>query len=97
MPIYEFKCKECGNEFEMLQKFSDPDPSECPSCSGKVTKLISNCTFHLKGTGWYATDYGKQGNYTEKKESEKKRSESSTKKSDDTVSCSSNDSKSSEE
>ncbi len=40
-----------------MQKFSDAPKSNCPECGGELTKLISNCTFHLKGSGWYATDY----------------------------------------
>ena len=59
MPIYEYNCKNCGKGFEILQKFSDPPPLKCPLCSGEVSKLISQCAFHLKGTGWYATDYAR--------------------------------------
>jgi putative FmdB family regulatory protein len=57
MPIYEYQCSACGHEFELIQKFSDPPVTECQACKGEVTKLISPSTFHLKGTGWYATDY----------------------------------------
>ncbi len=62
MPIYEYRCSECGNQFELMQKFSDPPAENCPSCSGSVHKLISRSAFHLKGSGWYVTDYGKNGN-----------------------------------
>lgn len=68
MPIYEYKCKDCGKESEILQKFSDPPLSKCPLCSGEVTKLISQSAFHLKGTGWYATDYAKKSGSTDQKE-----------------------------
>lgn len=57
MPIYEYKCKKCGHEFEEIQKFSDKPIAECAKCKGPVEKLISQSSFHLKGTGWYATDY----------------------------------------
>ena len=57
MPIYEYRCHKCGQTIEITQKFSDRPLRRCPSCSGKVTKIISNCSFHLKGTGWYVTDY----------------------------------------
>jgi putative FmdB family regulatory protein len=61
MPIYEYRCADCSNEFEMMQKFSDPPLEQCPSCAGKVHKLISRSAFHLKGSGWYVTDYGRSG------------------------------------
>ncbi|MEE9614840.1 MAG: FmdB family zinc ribbon protein [Thermodesulfobacteriota bacterium] len=61
MPIYEYRCNECGKEFEMIQKFSDDPLTECIHCSGSVDKLISKSSFHLKGSGWYATDYGGKG------------------------------------
>ncbi|HPU30690.1 MAG TPA: zinc ribbon domain-containing protein, partial [Syntrophorhabdaceae bacterium] len=57
MPIYEYQCESCGNHFEILQKITDPPLTECKFCKGKLNKLISNCAFQLKGTGWYATDY----------------------------------------
>ena len=43
-----------------MQNFSDKPITRCPSCSGQVSKLISNCSFQLKGTGWYVTDYKKK-------------------------------------
>jgi putative FmdB family regulatory protein len=58
MPIYEYECTECGHQIEKLQKISDPPIKKCPRCRGKMKKLISQNTFRLKGTGWYATDYG---------------------------------------
>ncbi len=57
MPIYEYQCTACGDVEEVLQKFSDKPLKKCRHCSGKVQKLISNSSFHLKGTGWYVTDY----------------------------------------
>ncbi|MGA2955987.1 MAG: FmdB family zinc ribbon protein [Thermodesulfobacteriota bacterium] len=61
MPIYEYRCNNCGRIIEVMQKFSDKPLTRCPACSGRITRLISNCSFHLKGTGWYVTDY-KKGN-----------------------------------
>jgi putative FmdB family regulatory protein len=57
MPIYEYQCDQCGKIQEAIQKFSDRPLTECRHCSGKLNKLISHSTFHLKGTGWYVTDY----------------------------------------
>lgn len=61
MPVYEYQCTECGNQFELRQKFSDAPASECPSCSGPVKKLISQSGFALKGGGWYTEGYGGAG------------------------------------
>ncbi len=64
MPIYEFQCKKCGHEFEVWQKISDKKPGSCPKCRGrKITKLISQSSFMLKGSGWYATDYGNRASF----------------------------------
>jgi putative FmdB family regulatory protein len=60
MPIYEYRCHRCGKTVEIMQKFSDLPLSRCPWCSGKVSKIISNCSFQLKGSGWYVTDYKKK-------------------------------------
>ena len=57
MPIYEYECKKCGKIHEVFQKFSDKPLTRCKKCSGKLHKLISHSSFHLKGTGWYVTDY----------------------------------------
>ena len=57
MPIYEYKCNRCGHIREVWQRFSDPPLETCEVCGGPVKKIISNNTFHLKGTGWYVTDY----------------------------------------
>ena len=61
MPIYEYECSKCGHQEEVWQKFSDKPLSKCELCNGKVRKLISQSTFHLKGTGWYVTDYASKG------------------------------------
>ena len=58
MPIYEYKCTKCGKEFELFQRITAPDVKTCKFCKGPVSKLISLSSFSLKGTGWYATDYG---------------------------------------
>ena len=57
MPIYEYECGQCGRIKEVIQKFSDKPLTRCDHCSGRVHKLVSHTSFHLKGTGWYATDY----------------------------------------
>jgi len=59
MPLYEYKCRSCGKTFEVIQKFADEPLKTHPECGGVVEKLFSAPAFHLKGTGWYATDYPK--------------------------------------
>ncbi len=65
MPIYEYRCAECGHEMEKLQKISDAPLTDCPAC-GKpaLQKLVSAAGFRLKGGGWYETDFksGKKKN-----------------------------------
>ncbi|MDL2275772.1 zinc ribbon domain-containing protein [Desulfosarcina sp. OttesenSCG-928-G10] len=60
MPLYEYQCASCGKIEEAIQKFSDAPLDTCKYCSGKLNKLISHSSFHLKGTGWYVTDYSKK-------------------------------------
>ncbi len=65
MPIYEYACKTCGFEKDVLQKLSDSPLTQCPSCEEQTfTKRISAAGFRLKGSGWYETDFktGKKKN-----------------------------------
>ena len=59
MPIYEYRCSECGHEFELLRKMSDQSPAACAHCSSERTEqLLSLSAFHLKGSGWAHDGYG---------------------------------------
>ena len=62
MPIYEYRCAECGHQEEFLQKVSEPPIAACPAC-GKASfnKLLNAAGFQLKGSGWYATDFKGKG------------------------------------
>ena len=60
MPIYEYRCSACNDEFEVTQRITDDPLRECPKCHGSVEKLISHSSFILKGTGWYQTDYARK-------------------------------------
>ena len=63
MPIYAFRCAACGHEFDRLQKLSDPDPDTCPACGaeGDVGRRLTAPSFRLAGSGWYETDFKKDG------------------------------------
>src|SRR6185503_7465239 len=78
MPIYEYQCQKCGT-FETTQKITDKPLAKCPTCKGKVKKLISNTSFQLKGTGWYVTDYARKGQNGESKSSNGSQSSSESK------------------
>lgn len=71
MPIYEYKCGKCNGEMEIVHGINEKPRKKCPECGGKLKRLISLNSFHLKGTGWYKTDYAKpaggKGEKTEKK------------------------------
>ena len=61
MPIYEYRCADCGHELEKIQKLADAPLTECPACGhATLKKQISAAGFRLKGSGWYETDF-KQG------------------------------------
>ena len=60
MPIYEYQCQKCEGVFEILQGFNDKPARKCEECGGRLKRLISVSAFHLKGSGWYETDYGKK-------------------------------------
>lgn len=58
MPVYEYQCTACGQVEEAFQKISEPPLENCSHCQGHLKKIISQSSFHLKGSGWYVTDYG---------------------------------------
>lgn len=101
MPLYEYQCQACGHRYERIQKFSDPIEDVCPSCGGKVEKLVSSPAIQFKGSGWYITDYAKKSSSdgsSGKSSSENSGKSSSEKKIDGssaTTSSSSGDSSSS--
>ena len=62
MPIYAYKCAECGHQMDVIRKVSDPPLTDCPHC-GKpaLVKQVTAAGFQLKGAGWYVTDFRDQG------------------------------------
>jgi len=62
MPIYEYECGACGERREFIHKFSDSPKRKCPECGAlKLKRLMSAAAFHLKGSGWYVTDFRDKG------------------------------------
>lgn len=70
MPIYEYQCQACEERLETIQGISEPPLTTCPECGGELKKLFSAPAFQFKGSGWYVTDYARQGNGS--KDGEKK-------------------------
>ena len=62
MPIYAYRCEQCGHQLELLQKIADAPPAECPECGGmSLRKQLTAAGFRLKGGGWYETDFKGDG------------------------------------
>lgn len=62
MPIYAYRCEDCGHELDALQKISDAPLTDCPECgAAALKKQITAAAFRLKGAGWYETDFKKDG------------------------------------
>ena len=61
MPIYGYRCSECQHELELLQSMSDAPLTQCPQCGGRLQKLLYPVGVHFKGSGFYSTDYKKNG------------------------------------
>lgn len=61
MPIYEYRCRKCHEVTEKIQGVKESPLRKCPACGGKLEKMMSPGAFILKGSGWYATDYGNRG------------------------------------
>lgn len=80
MPIYEYQCTQCGNIVEVWQKFSDPPNEKCEKCGGPLKKIISQNTFHLKGSGWYVTDYASKSTTSQPHKNNKAEKTKETKK-----------------
>jgi putative FmdB family regulatory protein len=60
MPTYEYRCRDCGHSFEIVQKMSDEPLTHCPECGGDLRKVFAPPAISFKGSGFYATDHGKK-------------------------------------
>lgn len=68
MPLYEYRCESCGEQTEVVRKFSDEPLTVCSSCGGTLKKLISSPAIQFKGSGFYITDYAKPSSGESKSE-----------------------------
>jgi putative FmdB family regulatory protein len=92
MPTYEYRCRDCGHSFDIVQKMSDEPLTHCPECGGDLRKVFAPPAISFKGSGFYATDHGKKAKpSTESKKdgstSEKKKDTSSDTKSESSSSA----------
>ena len=78
MPRYDYRCTECSNEFELVQKFSEAGQGECPLCGGAGQRVFHAVPVIYKGSGFYTTDYGRPKRPAESAESKESSSESSS-------------------
>jgi len=62
VPLYEYRCDKCGKHFERIEKVDGPHLKKCPSCGGRVERLMSPPAIQFKGSGWYVTDYARSSN-----------------------------------
>ena len=95
MPIYEYKCDQCGHHLEALQKISEEPLIYCPECGdAALRKQVSAAAFRLKGTGWYETDFKGDGKEKKKESGQDKSAGSAEQKSGKETGTSSGDTKS---
>lgn len=78
MPLYEYRCMNCGEKIEIIQKSTDVPLKNCPNCGGLLKRLFSPPMLQFRGSGWYITDYSKK--VTDKGEKEGKESDNSKEK-----------------
>ena len=80
MPIYEYECGACHERTEFIQKFSESPKRKCPQCGKqRLKRLVSAAAFHLKGDGWYVTDFRDKGKKKDEGESKSTSSDSDSK------------------
>jgi putative FmdB family regulatory protein len=61
LPLYPYRCTQCGHSFEKIQSFSAAPETECPKCKGQLERTLTAPGLQFKGAGWYVNDYAKSG------------------------------------
>lgn len=88
LPTYDYRCEECGSEFELRLRFSDSVDQPCNSCDNLATRQFSAVPIVFKGSGWYVNDYGKKGSSSGKNTNSSETDAASSESSPDTKSSS---------
>jgi putative FmdB family regulatory protein len=78
MPLYEYECKQCKKHTEHIQKFSDPEITECPLCKGPLERVVSAAAISFKGGGWFKDGYSHAKPKSSSKSESKTKSDSGT-------------------
>jgi putative FmdB family regulatory protein len=71
VPLYEYECAKCHHRFEKIERVTASTVKTCPVCGGKAERLLASPAIQFKGSGWYVTDYARQGSASQGKEKEK--------------------------
>jgi putative FmdB family regulatory protein len=71
MPTYEYRCRDCGHTFDVVQPMADEPLTVCPVCGGELRKVFAAPAISFKGSGFYATDHGKKSKTSSEKTGEK--------------------------
>ncbi len=85
MPLYEYECQECGLHFDRWQRFDDAGRTACPNGHQQVHRLLSRPAIIFKGTGFYTTDYGRNGGGSAKRAGSRKEPETTASSKSETV------------
>jgi putative FmdB family regulatory protein len=78
MPTYEYRCRDCGHSFDIIQKMSDDPLTHCPECGGELRKVFAPPAISFKGSGFYATDHAKKSKTSTSGEPAKKDTDTSS-------------------
>jgi putative FmdB family regulatory protein len=71
VPLYEYECVKCHHRFEKIERVTASAEKTCPACGGKAERLLASPAIQFKGSGWYVTDYARQGTSSQAKEKDK--------------------------
>lgn len=94
MPTYEYRCRDCGEDLEVYQSFTEDALTECPKCGGSLRKLFGNVGISFKGTGFYKNDHGSRSSSGDSSSTSESKTETKTEPKTETKSETKSESKS---